>query len=181
MNKMNIRRLQYGITIAAVVIAILHIIFPNLIIDAITITLLFIALVPWLSPLFKSLEFPGGLKIEFQEMKEQLETIIAKQAEPVTGAVGPKFSIEGYSVNDEATRSVIIALGNSNYTWRYLEGLADETKLPRKQIFESLKWLLDNKLVTEVREKHRTLWGLSTEGRDLLINILRDESAKKNT
>jgi hypothetical protein len=181
MNKTNTRRLQYGITIAAIGIALIHLIFPNLKIDAITITLLFIALVPWLSPLFKSLEFPGGWKIEFQEVKEQLETIIAKQTEPITEAKGPTFRIKAYSVNDEATRLVIKALGNPDYTWRYLGGLAAETKLSRKQILESIKWLLDNRLVTEVRGKHETLWGLSADGRDLLRNILGEETTKKIT
>jgi hypothetical protein len=181
MNKINIRGLKYGITIAAIVIAFIHLIWPSLSIDAITITLLFIALVPWLSPLFKSLEFPGGWKIEFQEMKEQLGTMIAKQTEPVSEALGPTFSIKAYAVNDEATRLVLKALGNPNYTWRYLTGLATETKLSRKQILESIKWLLDNRLVTELREKQGTLWGLSREGWDLLRNILREETSKNDT
>jgi hypothetical protein len=154
---------------------------PDLKIDAITITLLFIALVPWLSPLFKSLEFPGGWKIEFKEMKEKMETMMAKQTEPIAEAVGPTFRIKGYPVNDEATRLVIKALGNPDYTWRYLGGLAAETKLSKEQILKSIKWLLDNKLVNEVEGKHGTLWGLSVEGRDILGTILREEPTKKDT
>ena len=139
---MIMRRLQYGITIAALLIALAHLIWPNLNIDAITITLLFIALVPWLSPLFKSLEFPGGWKIEFQEMKEQIDTIIAKQAEPVSKAFGPTFSVKAFSVNDEDTRLVIKALGNTDYTWRYLGGLAAETKLSRKLSIVRLRFCI---------------------------------------
>lgn len=181
MKKTNTQRLQYIITIAAIVIALIRLILPNIKIDAITITLLFIAVVPWLSPLFKSLEFPGGWKIEFQEVKEQLETIIAKQTEPLTETKGPTFRIKGFSVNKEATRLVIKALGNPDYTWRYLGGLAAETKLSRKEILEAIKWLLDNRLVTEVRGKDETIWGLSADGRDLLRNILAEESSKKIT
>ncbi|WAC08403.1 MAG: hypothetical protein OS130_04205 [Thermodesulfobacteriota bacterium] len=66
---MNIRSLQYGITICALLVALAHIIWPSLTIDAITVTLIFIALVPWLAPLFKSLELPGRLKIEFQDFE----------------------------------------------------------------------------------------------------------------
>ena len=66
---MKLRRLQYGITIIALFVALAHLIWPQLTIDAITVTLLFIALVPWLTPLFKSLEFPGGWKIEFQDFE----------------------------------------------------------------------------------------------------------------
>lgn len=66
---MKIRRLQYGVTLCALLIALAHIIWPSLTIDAITVTLIFIALVPWLAPLFKSLELPGGWKIEFQDLE----------------------------------------------------------------------------------------------------------------
>ena len=67
MNKTNSRLLQCVITIAAILIVLIHLIFPNLKIDAITITLLLIAVVPWLSPLFKSIEFPGGGNLNFEK------------------------------------------------------------------------------------------------------------------
>lgn len=66
---MKMKRLQYGITLSALLVAVAHVIWPKLTIDAITVTILFIALVPWLAPLFKSLEFPGGWKIEFQDFE----------------------------------------------------------------------------------------------------------------
>ena len=66
---MKLRFLQYGITLVALLIALGHLIWPELTIDAITVALLFIALVPWLTPLFKSLELPGGWKIEFQDFE----------------------------------------------------------------------------------------------------------------
>jgi len=67
---MKLKHLQYGITLGALLVAVAHLIWPNLTIDAITVTLLFIALVPWLAPLFKSLEFPGGWKIEFKDFEK---------------------------------------------------------------------------------------------------------------
>src|SRR3990172_7427214 len=99
--------LKVGITVAALLIALVHLIWPNLNIDAITVTLLFVALVPWLSSIFKSLEFPGGWKIEFQEIKEQVKSIIAKDTEPMTSASGPPMSLKAYSVNYQATQLVI--------------------------------------------------------------------------
>lgn len=51
----------------AVAISVVHIIWPDLKIDAITLTLVILAIVPWMAPIFKSLEFPGGWKLEFQE------------------------------------------------------------------------------------------------------------------
>lgn len=66
---MKIKYLQCGISVGALLIAATHITWPDLTIDAITVILIFIALVPWLAPLFKSLEFPGGWKIEFRDFE----------------------------------------------------------------------------------------------------------------
>jgi hypothetical protein len=64
---MGIKKIQITITICALLVAVIHLIFPNLKIDAITLILLIIAISPWLAPLFKSLEFPGGWKVEFRD------------------------------------------------------------------------------------------------------------------
>ncbi len=58
------------ITIICIILAIIHIFFPNLKIDSITLILSVTAILPWLTPLFKSLEFPGGYKVEFNEFKK---------------------------------------------------------------------------------------------------------------
>ena len=47
---------------------LLHVLFPGIQVDAITVSL--IAIVPCLAPLFKSIELPGGVKVEFQELEE---------------------------------------------------------------------------------------------------------------
>ncbi|KAF0144346.1 MAG: hypothetical protein FD156_1897 [Nitrospirae bacterium] len=62
--------IQYSITVGALLIATAHLIWPSLSIDGVVAILIIIALVPWLSPLFKSLELPGGLKFEFQELEK---------------------------------------------------------------------------------------------------------------
>lgn len=63
------RRAQVTITVAAVAIATAHLIWPELKIDAVTLVLLVAAMVPWLAPLFKSVELPGGWKVEFQDLE----------------------------------------------------------------------------------------------------------------
>lgn len=65
---MSPRVIQIIITVVAVLVAIGHIWFPQIKIDAITVTLLGIAVLPWLGTLFKSVELPGGLKVEYQEL-----------------------------------------------------------------------------------------------------------------
>lgn len=63
------RRVQVTITAVAVAIATVHLIWPDLRIDAVTLVLLIVAMVPWLAPLFKSVELPGGRKVEFQDLE----------------------------------------------------------------------------------------------------------------
>jgi len=67
---MSARTLQLTITIVALVIVLIHLKIPTLAIDAITVALLIVAIAPWLAPILKTLELPGGLKIEFHQLEE---------------------------------------------------------------------------------------------------------------
>jgi len=66
----QLKRLRQFVTLGALLIALGHLIWPTLAIDSITLALLVIAIVPWLAPVFKALEFPGGWKVEFQELQK---------------------------------------------------------------------------------------------------------------
>lgn len=66
---MNIRKIQWGVSGAAIAVALTYLLFPKIRIDAITVTLIGIAALPWLAPLFRSVELPGGIKVEFQELE----------------------------------------------------------------------------------------------------------------
>lgn len=96
--------LRAGISIAAVIIAIGHILWPSVAIDAITLTLLAIALIPWLGPLFKSVELPGGLKVEFRELERvraEAENVglIQREALPSPAAAYPFESVASEDPN----------------------------------------------------------------------------------
>jgi hypothetical protein len=67
---MNRKILTWLITGGAVIAAGVHLVWPDIGIDAITITLLLVATVPWLAPLFKAVELPGGVKVEFAELEK---------------------------------------------------------------------------------------------------------------
>jgi hypothetical protein len=66
----SLRRLRLIVTLGALAIALLRLIFPQLTIDAVTLGLLVIAVLPWIAPLIKSLELPGGWKVELREMQQ---------------------------------------------------------------------------------------------------------------
>lgn len=59
------------ITISAIasLLALGHAIFPSVRIDAVSLTLLLVAVLPWLGFIFKSVELPGGLKVEYPALE----------------------------------------------------------------------------------------------------------------
>ena len=67
---MDVARLRSWVTLGALAIALAHIVFPRLAIDAVALVLIVVAVVPWLAPLFKSVQIPGGWKVEFQELQD---------------------------------------------------------------------------------------------------------------
>jgi hypothetical protein len=68
---MNTRLLlQVIISLLFFIAAFAHIFLPVVSIDLITVALLFVAVLPWLYPLFKSIELPWVGKFEFQDIEE---------------------------------------------------------------------------------------------------------------
>lgn len=63
------RGLKLVVSAVALVVAAVHVWLPELAIDAITVALLVCAALPWLAPLVKSVELPGGVKVELAEVK----------------------------------------------------------------------------------------------------------------
>ena len=66
---MQLRGLRIGISITAIGIIIIRLIWPNIKVDAVTIGLLIVAILPWLTSLIESAEFPGGWKIKFRDIE----------------------------------------------------------------------------------------------------------------
>jgi len=65
------------LTAGCIGIVLFRIRYPNIKIDGVTFGLLVLAVLPWLSSLIKSFEFPGGWKIEFQDVQKAGAEIIA--------------------------------------------------------------------------------------------------------
>jgi hypothetical protein len=95
---MIIRRLQYIISVTCTVLIIVHILFPALSFDAVTLGLIILAVIPWLAPIFKSIEMPGGWKVEFQELL---------RTEKKADAVGLLASVKSETSKDEYTYQLI--------------------------------------------------------------------------
>lgn len=76
--------LKIVMSLVAVGLAAIRILFPKIPIDATTIALLLIALVPWLSQIFSSVELPGGWKFVFRELKKTGERALEAGLIPAT-------------------------------------------------------------------------------------------------
>lgn len=100
------KRVQRSITLGALAVALLHVLFPSITIDAITISLIVIAVLPWLGPLAKSVELPGGLKVEYQEQLDRAADEAAK-----VGLLGkPGNKVQEYSFQLVAEQDPNLAL-----------------------------------------------------------------------
>ncbi|MNB83026.1 hypothetical protein D3C76_341000 [compost metagenome] len=66
-------RLKAALTVGALAVAAVHMWVPSINVDAITVTLLATAVLPWLQPIFKSVKLPGGIEIVLQELKQEIK------------------------------------------------------------------------------------------------------------
>ena len=80
-----------------------HLIWPTFKIDLVTLILAMVAILPWTASIIKSLELPGGFKIELQDVKAATDKVtslpISLDAEPgrfVTFVSDVKMSPTGY-------------------------------------------------------------------------------------
>lgn len=105
-QSLPLKRLRQVVSLGALVLALVHIIWPQLAIDAIALALIVIAILPWLAPLIKSLELPGGWKVEFQELQKA-----ASRAESAgLLAAEPSQKEAAFSFQSIATRDPNLAL-----------------------------------------------------------------------
>lgn len=101
------------ITGVALAVIVARFIWPELRVDAITLGLIIVAMLPWASDLVKSAEFPGGWKIEFQDVAKagakiegldgELEPSVASERPSYVGAAdeNPKLALVGLRIEIE--------------------------------------------------------------------------------
>jgi hypothetical protein len=82
--------IKIAISIIALVGIVVRIVWPELNIDAITLGLLSLLILPWLTSIIESAELPGSWKVKFREVKAAGEAI-AKSA--LSGDVDEQFII----------------------------------------------------------------------------------------
>ena len=142
-------KIAWIISISATIIALIHITFPNLMIDSITLTLIVIAIIPWLAPLLKSIELPGGTKIELRDLEKVEEK--AKEVGLITKE--PKQEkTKKYFFQDISYEDPQLALANLRIEIeKRLRKIAElkQISLNRKGFGELLRVLSENNLLSQ--------------------------------
>ncbi len=110
------RKVQISVTIGAILLLVLHLIFPNVKLDPVSVVLLFFVVLPWVIPFLKSFELPGGFKIELQDVTDITQKIKDFKIQPsVPKELLPKkVTISEFSDRDEVERLKIIAKVDPN-------------------------------------------------------------------
>ncbi len=119
---MKYKPLRYAVTLGALLVAAARIYWPELKIDGVTLGLLGIALLPWLQPLLKSIELPGGLKLEMQDYEQSISDTPPPGQQAPVAAVAPAAQ-QPY---DAAARMKVLAT-----LWRYQQQLFPEEPAKR--------------------------------------------------
>jgi len=149
------RKTQLFITSAAVLVGLIHVIFPELKIDAVLITLIIIAIIPWLEPLLKSVELPGGLKVEFQDFKkledEAKKAGLIKEIALADATTNAKSTSDTYSFIEIAEKNQELALVAFRIEIeKRLRNLADKYSIESKRfsIVRLIDTLAKNEILT---------------------------------
>ena len=103
---MDIARVRNWVSLGALAIALVHVVFPGLAIDAVALVLIVAAVVPWLAPLFKSVQIPGGWKVEFVE----LQRVAAEAGDAGLLSSAPAAAQVEYAFQSVAERDPNLAL-----------------------------------------------------------------------
>ncbi len=123
-----LRRIKIAITVAAVLALIARVVFPTIRVDAVSLGLIVVALLPWLSPLIKSIELPGGFKIELQDIKDAAEKVTSGEPAVAALAVAPPAP-SFMAIADQDPRLAIVGLRIE--IEKRLRALAEHAGIPR--------------------------------------------------
>src|SRR5439155_8130082 len=79
---MTHKKLRSTISLVCLALGMVHYVCPAFSLDTTSIILLVIAIAPWLAPVIKSVELPGGFKIEVQDIKSATDKVTSATSIP---------------------------------------------------------------------------------------------------
>ncbi len=132
------------VSLIALGILLLHILFPHLVIDTTALLLLALAFLPWIAPIIKHIELPWGVKVELKELEQLGEDakdsgLIAKKRKlgkktytfETVASIDPNLALAGLRIEVER---VLLKLAKQNE----LENLSSSVVLLRHLVREDI-------------------------------------------
>lgn len=144
----------------AAILAVIHVLLPQLPIDTITIVLIILALLPWLSPIFKSVEVPGVGKFDYQDL-EKVKTKAKKIGLIPTKRKGLLNTTEEYLFE--------IARENPNLS---LAGFRIELERHIRDMAQSYKIQIAHKNVRQILAELSNKRIINADEKEVLIEII---------
>jgi len=126
---------------------------------------------------------PKGVKIELSErindLEKQTDAMVSKQAEPKedTPETTIRKTCEAY-LTDDKTKSVIKSIGGTKYTFRNIEGIIKDSKLPYETAKDKLNWLLISGLANSFDIDGEKLYALSPKGHRVFERVVNPTKQK---
>lgn len=124
-----------------------------------------------------------GLAIKFKSQGEKINAMAIKQIEPRespptnTQGSSPGIICESYGT-DEETKLVIKSIGGTKYTFRNVEGIIADSKLPCETAKDKLNWLLINGLANSFDIDGEKLYALSSKGHRVFEQVVNPTKQK---
>ena len=153
------RKTQIAISGGSLLLAVLHLLLPAIRLDAVTLTLLGAAVVPWLLPLFKSLKLPGGWEVEFRDLQDT--ELRADRAGLLDEEPADSEGDHEYSFQVVANEDANLALAGLRIEIeKRLVSLADSAQITKRRrgISGLLRSLSDRQVLS--KEERRVLWDM---------------------
>jgi hypothetical protein len=99
-QKISILWLKALITVSAFAAIVLRIAYPDLKVDSVTLGLLIVGVLPWLSELIESAKFPGGWEVKFRDVTEAGDKITASASPAASTQPQPQYSFIAVAAQD---------------------------------------------------------------------------------
>jgi hypothetical protein len=152
----NQKAIPIVISVIAGTLFLLHMAIPRLAIDAVALSLLLLAVLPWLIPYIKSVELPGGTKIELRDLEKAAEKIISLDGDAEFSEAQPEileFVSDLGSDTFETLRSVATRDANLAVVGFRIEIEGRIRALAKQHDISDNRRTLRS-LVAELRQKH---------------------------
>lgn len=152
----------------ALVLLVVRFMLPQLKIDAVSIGLLVVCILPWAPAFVESLKAPGGWELKLRELATKVEKVIDASSEGASEPTAP--DTEPPELTDSESK-VLELLTKADVPLRSVFGIRKDAGPDVTDIPRALDSLDEKGLATKVDGKLGIRWGITPDGRRRLKTL----------